>query len=122
MAFEQNSQTAPVWMEQAGARRFLALYLPDWATDYLKRADRQLQSPLALFERIKGGMRLAAVDREAAAAGLSPGQNLADARALVPNLHALPIDRPLLEAAFADFADWHSNASPLVAVLPDMSP
>ena len=122
MAFEQNSQTAPVWMEQAGARRFLALYLPDWATDYLKRADRQLQSPLALFERIKGGMRLAAVDREAAAAGLSPGQNLADARALVPDLHTLPIDRPLLEAAFADFADWHSNASPLVAVLPDMSP
>ncbi|MDB5621640.1 MAG: hypothetical protein JWR39_203 [Devosia sp.] len=95
------------------------LYLPDWATDYLKRADRGLGTPLALYERIKGGMRLAAVDREAVAAGLSPGQNLADARALVPSLHTRQIDRPLLEAAFADFADWHSNASPLVAVLPD---
>src|SRR5690606_1976991 len=29
------------------------------------------------------------------------------------------MDRPLLEAAFADFADWHSNASPLVAVMND---
>ncbi|OYX09754.1 MAG: hypothetical protein B7Z15_14045, partial [Rhizobiales bacterium 32-66-8] len=28
---------------------------------------------------------------------------------------------PLLKAAFADFADWHSNASPLVSVLTDVT-
>jgi len=72
-----------------------------------------------LYERIKGGLRLAAIDAAAASAGLSIGQNLADARALLPQLTVRELDRPLLEAAFADFADWHSNASPLVAVMED---
>ena len=66
-------------------------------------------------------MRLAAVDRDAATKKLSTGQNLADARAILPGVVAREIDRPFLEAAFADFADWHSNASPLVAVLTDVS-
>jgi protein ImuB len=93
------------------------LFLPTWPTDCLKRLDRQLKGPLVLYERIKGGLRLAAVDAEARQAGLSVGQNLADARAMVPDLVVREIDRPLLEAVFADFADWHSNASPLVAVM-----
>jgi len=93
------------------------LFLPNWPTDYLKRHDARLVAPLALYERIKGGLRLAAVDAEAARLGLSVGQNLADARAMVPELTVQEMDRPLLEAAFADFADWHSNASPLVSVM-----
>ncbi len=97
------------------------LFLPHWPTDYLKRRDPQLKAPLALYEHIKGGLRLAAVDAEAARHGLSVGQNLADARALVPELTVREIDRPLLEAAFADFADWQSNASPLVAVMNEVS-
>ncbi|MBU1333619.1 MAG: DNA polymerase Y family protein [Alphaproteobacteria bacterium] len=99
------------------SRRYLVLFLPTWPTDCLKRLDRQLKGPLVLYERIKGGLRLAAVDAEARQAGLSVGQNLADARAMVPDLVVREIDRPLLEAVFADFADWHSNASPLVAVM-----
>lgn len=75
-----------------------------------------------LFERIKGGLRLGALDPEAMRLGLRAGQNLADARALVPELDVRELDRPLLEAAFADFADWHSNASPLVAVMSEMAP
>ncbi len=47
------------------------------------------------------------------------GKNLADARAMVPDLVVREINRPMLQAAFADFADWHSNASPLVAVMPE---
>ncbi len=74
---------------------------------------------MALYERIKGGLRLAAIDAEAKSAGLRVGQNLADARALRPGLTVREIDRPRLEAAFADFADWHSNASPLVSVMTD---
>lgn len=95
--------------------------MPDWATDYYKRHDSSLNTPLALYERIKGGLRLAAIDAEAARGKLEAGQNLADARALLPRLTTREIDRPLLEAAFADFADWHSNASPLVAVMTDIS-
>lgn len=67
-------------------------------------------------------MRLAAVDAAAAGAGLAPGQNLSDARALVPQLELREIDRQALAHVFADFADWHSNASPLVAVLTDVVP
>jgi len=97
------------------------LYLPNWPTDCLKRAEPGLAGPLALYERIKGGLRLAAVDAAAAGKGLFVGQNLADARAMVPGLVVREMDRPGLEARFADFADWHSNASPMVAVLPDMA-
>lgn len=97
------------------------LFLSNWATDCLKRRDPRLKAPLALYERLKGGLVLAALDRQAAAEKLRLGQNLADARALVPNLTVLEIDRPLLEAVFADFADWHSNASPIVSVLTDDS-
>lgn len=95
------------------------LFLPTWPTDYLKRRERGLEAPLVLHEHIKGGLRLAALDTQAMQLGLSVGQNLADARAMAPGITVREIDRPLLEAAFADFADWHSNASPLVAVLTD---
>lgn len=98
------------------------LFLPTWATDYLKRRDPLLAAPLVLYERIKGGLRLAAIDAEAARQGLRLGQNLADARALVPTLTVRELDRSMLEIAFAEFADWHSNTSPLVAVISDIAP
>ncbi|HEV7718078.1 MAG TPA: DNA polymerase Y family protein, partial [Arsenicitalea sp.] len=106
------------------ARRYLALFLPRWATDCLKRADPQLAAsdrPLALWERQKGAMRLVAVDNRAAMVGLRTEQSLTDARALVPNLDVREINRPYLEQVFADFADWHSNASPIVSVLTDVA-
>jgi protein ImuB len=108
-----------------GARRHLALFLPRWATDCLRRADRDLAAlnrPLVLWERQQGAMRLVAVDALAARAGLAPEQNLSDARALVPNLEAREIDHAFLEQVFADFADWHSYASPIVSVLADQAP
>ncbi len=64
-------------------------------------------------------MRLVAVDARASAEGLFGGQNLSDARAQVPTLDVREIDRASLEQVFADFADWHSNASPVVSVLTD---
>ncbi|WP_160194702.1 Y-family DNA polymerase [Devosia riboflavina] len=121
MALQSSpSQLALVDIRQK--RRFLALHLPYWATDYLKRAEPRLkEKPLALYERIKGGLRLAALDPEGLQNGLRLGQNLADARAIWPALTVLEIDRPRLEAAFGHFADWHSNASPLVSVMTDIS-
>jgi protein ImuB len=104
------------------ARRHLALHLPCWATDCLKRADPALAAlrlPLALYEKQKGAMRLVELDDRARLAGLYAGQSLSDARALCPALQVREINRPVLEAIFGDFADWHSYASPLVAVLTD---
>lgn len=67
-------------------------------------------------------MKLVAVDALAAGRGLASGQNLSDARAQVPDLEAREIDRGRMGHLFAAFADWHSNASPLVAVLADRAP
>lgn len=66
-------------------------------------------------------MRISALDNVASQEGIKLGQSLADARALVPSLTVLEMDRSLLEAGFADFADWHSNASPMVAVMKDVA-
>jgi protein ImuB len=75
-----------------------------------------------LWEKLKGGMRLAALDALASRAGLSIGQNLTDARALVPDLLVHELDRDFTASVFAGFADWHSNASPIVAVHDTMAP
>lgn len=101
------------------------LSLPRWATDCLRRADPELAGlgrPLVLWERVKGAMRLAAVDAAAARQGLHPGQNLSDARALVPTLEVRELDPVFTRQVFADFADWHANASPIVAVLDEVAP
>ncbi len=78
--------------------------------------------PLALYERQKGAMRLAALDEQAAGAGLFVEQSLSDARALCPRLEVREIDRAYLEGVFADFADWHSYASPIVSVHREHAP
>ncbi|MGV3491814.1 MAG: Y-family DNA polymerase [Devosia sp.] len=120
-SFQHKTQTAIRLSGQQ--RRHLALSLPLWATDCLKRADPALASgrPLALWERQKGAMRLVAVDAAAADKGLAPGQNLSDARALVPELEVREADRSAIAHIFSEFADWHSNASPIVAVLDDVA-
>lgn len=64
-------------------------------------------------------MRLVAVDRRANNEGVFAGQNLSDARAICPNLDVREIDRDYTERVFEDFADWHSNASPIVSILTD---
>ena len=75
-----------------------------------------------LWEKIKGGMRIAALDAAASGAGLSVGQNVSDARALVPDLLVFEHDPDFTAHVFSEFADWHSNASPIVAVHDAMAP
>lgn len=66
-------------------------------------------------------MRLVALDHSASVNGLFIGQSLSDARAVCPNIEAVEIDRGFTEQTFADFSDWHSNASPIVAILTDQA-
>ena len=106
-------------------RRYLALTLPRWATDCLRRADPTLASltrPLVLWEKQKGAMRIVALDLAASAAGLFIGQSLSDARAICPILEVREIDQQAVTQLFCDFADWHSNATPLVGVMTDRTP
>lgn len=64
----------------------------------------------------QGGLRLTAVDAAAAAEGLYPGQRLADARALVPELQAADADRLADAEALGRLADWCGRFTPWSAV------
>lgn len=60
-------------------------------------------------------MRLTALDDQAAALGLKAGQGLAEAKAMCPELEALPAD-PKADRQFLNaLADWCSRYTPLVA-------
>jgi protein ImuB len=74
-----------------------------------------MERPLVLTAPAQGGLRLTAVDAHAAAEGLYPGQRLADARALVPELHSADAD-PLADAtALGRLADWCGRYTPWTA-------
>jgi protein ImuB len=117
--------TPQIQPELLAQRRLLVIFLPRWATDFLKRRDPGLATsgrPLILYEKHKSAMRIAALDEAASRLGLRLGQALSDARAQLPSIDAREIDHLLLEGAFTDFADWHSYASPMVSVLTDSTP
>jgi protein ImuB len=80
-------------------RRYLAVHLP-WfpAENALIRKAAPPDAPFALIEKQRGALRITALSRPAAALGLTPGMPLADARAQVPDLAALPFD-PEADAA-----------------------
>ncbi|MEE9209460.1 MAG: hypothetical protein V3U23_03325, partial [Kiloniellales bacterium] len=72
--------------------------------------------PLALVDRERGRLRLAAVDAAAERAGLSPGLPLAGARALVPELETAPYDPAGDAQALARLVEWCGRYTPWVAV------
>ncbi len=114
----------PVWSgtvteERSGTRRYLAVFLPLLAAERLLRArGASPETPFALTEKVRGSIRLAAVDSRACAAGIAPGLTLADARARLPELAAFEHDA----AADAALLDWLADAcdrySPMVATHP----
>ncbi len=69
-----------------------------------------------LTARGQGGVRLTAVNAEAAGLGLSVGMSLADARALLPDLTAADAEPLADEAALAALADWCVRYSPWSAI------
>ncbi len=70
---------------------------------------------MVTVEAIRGVRRLAAIGPDAAAQGLSVGQNLADARALCPGLIARDTDPEADAAALAGLAAWCERYTPLAA-------
>lgn len=74
------------------------------------------EAPLAFVEPVKGALRLAAVDRRARALGLAPGLTLADARARIPALRAVDMDREADATFLARIADLCDRYTPLVAL------
>jgi protein ImuB len=66
------------------------LWFPRLSAERLQRAGAApADAPFALVEKVRGAIRLAAVDARALALGIAPGLTLADARAQVPDLVAI---------------------------------
>lgn len=105
-------------------RRYLAVWFPWLPSDRLRRQEQRPAAPpedappIVLAEKIKGALRLAAVDPAAARAGLSPGLALADARARTPALrvvaHRPDLDGDLLAWVLEDFGRF----TPMIALDP----
>ncbi len=75
--------------------------------------------PRVLLRQERGCLLLAAVDDRAAAAGLAPGQPLADARAILPDLETAEQDPAADLRALSALAAWCGRFTPWVA--PDRS-
>ncbi|HEY1073673.1 DNA polymerase Y family protein [Brevundimonas sp.] len=105
----------------AHRRRYLAVWFPWLPSDRLRRQEHDAPPdapPVVLVEKVKGALRLAAVDPAAARAGLTPGLTLADARARTPALrvvaHQPDADDALLARALEDFGRF----TPMIALDP----
>jgi protein ImuB len=96
------------------SRRYLAVFLPFLPSERIKNS-KPPDAPFALVEKLRGSMRLAAVDCAALALGLMPGLPLADGRARVPELVVFDAD----ERADAVLLNWLAEAcdryTPMVA-------
>ncbi|MGE0256562.1 MAG: DNA polymerase Y family protein [Alphaproteobacteria bacterium] len=72
-------------------------------------------APFVLTAREGNALRLAAVDRRAAAEGLAPGMALADARALLPDLATRTLDPLAAPRRAAELARWAQRYAPWTA-------
>ncbi len=117
-----NESRAP----SSGKRRYLALCFPFLPADRLARAIRRHEveadflpdAPFALVEKLKGAMRLAAVNRAALALGMAPGLSLADARARLPDIGVADLDLRADAAWLERIADGCDRYTPMVALDP----
>ncbi|MCL6741861.1 DNA polymerase Y family protein [Sphingomonas sp. RB56-2] len=99
----------------------LALCFPFLPADRLRRQPNcglAPEVPLAFARKVKGALRLAAVDQAARSLGLEQGMALADARARVPLLEAVEQDEAADRAWLERLADGCIRYTPMVALDP----
>src|SRR3546814_4514331 len=106
-------------MVASGNRRHLALWFPFLAADRRRISGLsavQPDTPLALVEKVRGAMRLMAVDQTALALGLATGLMLADARARVPDLEVADNDSRADQAWLERLLDGCLRYTPTAAL------
>ena len=69
--------------------------------------------------KVKGALRLAALDETAERLGLACGQPLADARAMIPALDAVEAEGAADSSLLETLAGWAERYTPIVAIDPD---
>ncbi len=99
------------------SRRWLSLWLTEWATDRAIRAGRlDHERPLVTATTIADRQVVVAVSRAAAMAGIVPGRGAAEARAMEPGVHVVAADPAGDAAALVRLAEWSERWSPCVAL------
>ena len=103
-------------------RRILAVWLPRFSTDRLKRKDASLSklisgsgAPLVIAGRANNSLYIAALEDRAQRLGLYKGQPLANARAMAPALTVRPTEEKEDAALLERMAEWCDRFSPFVA-------
>lgn len=97
----------------------MAALLPKWSTDRIRRLQPSLDrsgAPIVTYEKAQNALRLHAVDENAEASGLFPGQALTDARAMRPEI--IPIEARAHEdaKAFERLCERLMRYSPIVSL------
>jgi protein ImuB len=96
-------------------KRIVSVWLPLWPIERMRRAQPSLvpgEAPLALVEAGTHGIRITAVNPQAAEQGARIGQALADARAALPALLTQPADRRRDRTALSRLARWCGRYGP----------
>ena len=95
----------------------MALWFPRLPTDRLQRRTKiQDAPPLVLVAKVNNALRLSSVDRKATSLGLTIGQPLANARAMLPDLKVVTTDDPADLKLLTRIAEWCDRFTPLVAL------
>ncbi|WP_245217024.1 Y-family DNA polymerase [Neoroseomonas nitratireducens] len=93
------------------SRRILALLLPRLPVERLRRS-----GPVAIWGQRGSRREVLSISAEAEAAGLHPGQALADAQAILPGVDLVPEDPAGDARALERLALWAMRFTPLVGV------
>ena len=108
--------------QSSANRRIVALWFPRLSTDRLQRrwkakngAPSPDAPPLVVAAKEKNALVIAALDRKATALGLSVGQPLANARAMLPVLKAVTANEPADLKLLGRIADWCERFTPFVS-------
>jgi protein ImuB len=100
-------------------RRLVCVWLPHWPITRLRRAGSpDSAAPLVAVETIRGQRSLTSVGPVGEDRGLYPGQTLATARAMCPDLAVVEADPKADATALTRLAAWCERYTPLVAADP----
>ena len=107
------------------ARRFLYIFILDFAFEWRRNADNALASggrPAVMTRRVAGSEIVIATDSAAGRQGLQVGRSLADARAVLPDVMALEADMGADRKRLERLAAWCQHYTPMVAVDSNAAP
>src|SRR4051794_27320454 len=96
---------------------FMCLTFSRWPVQWLRLIRPETRGrPTALFERTRNGSVLISCSSEAERLGLYPGQPLADARALAPDVIVEEFALDACQKALEEWCLWCGKFSPLAGV------